>query len=272
MYYSLLNLMTQFAEITGNQADIPQFRELAAKIKEAYNTRYFDADSAHYDNNTVTANILSLQLGLVPEGREEELFRNIVEKTEKDFDGHVSTGVLGIQQLMRGLTEHGNVDLAYRIATNKTYPSWGYMIEKGATTIWELWNGDTADPAMNSANHVMLLGDLIIWYYEDLAGIQNHPESVAYKKLWMEPKFPEGLSHVKASYHSVYGEIKSEWTREGDAFSWDVTIPANTSAIVRLPKALHIQTPAGAGIRRINETGTELEIEIGSGSYRFATQ
>jgi alpha-L-rhamnosidase len=272
MYYSLLNLMTQFAEITGNQADIPQFRELAAKIKEAYNTRYFDADSAHYDNNTVTANILSLQLGLVPEGREEELFRNIVEKTEKDFDGHVSTGVLGIQQLMRGLTEHGNVDLAYRIATNKTYPSWGYMIEKGATTIWELWNGDTADPAMNSANHVMLLGDLIIWYYEDLAGIKNHPESVAYKKLWMEPKFPEGLSHVKASYHSVYGEIKSEWTREGDAFSWDVTIPANTSAIVRLPKALHIQTPAGAGIRRINETGTELEIEIGSGSYRFATQ
>jgi alpha-L-rhamnosidase len=272
MYYSLLNLMTQFAEITGNQADIPQFRELAAKIKEAYNTRYFDADSARYDNNTVTANILSLQLGLVPEGYEKPVFENIVQKTERDFDGHVSTGVLGIQQLMRGLTEHGNVDLAYRIATNKTYPSWGYMIEKGATTIWELWNGDTADPAMNSGNHVMLLGDLIIWYYEDLAGIKNHPESVAYKKIWMEPQFPEGLSHVKASYHSVYGEIKSEWTRERDAFSWDVTIPANTSAIVRLPKDLHIQTPTGAGIRRVNETGTEMEIEIGSGSYRFATQ
>ncbi|MEN6588542.1 MAG: family 78 glycoside hydrolase catalytic domain [Proteiniphilum sp.] len=272
MYYSLLNLMTQFAEITGNQADIPQLRELAAKIKEAYNAKYFNADSARYDNNTVTANILSLQLGLVPEGREEELFRNIVEKTEKDFDGHVSTGVLGIQQLMRGLTKYGNVDLAYRIATNTTYPSWGYMIEKGATTIWELWNGDTADPAMNSGNHVMLLGDLIIWYYEDLAGIKNHPESVAYKKLWMEPKFPEGLSHVKASYNSAYGEMKSEWSREGDAFSWDVTIPANTSAIVRLPKDLHIQTPVGAGIRRVNETDTELEIEIGSGSYRFANQ
>jgi len=270
MYYSLLNLMTQFAEITGNQTDIPQFRELAAKIKEAYNARYFDADSAHYDNNTVTANILSLQLGLVPEGREEEVFRNIVEKTEKDFDGHVSTGVLGIQQLMRGLTEHGNVDLAYKIATNKTYPSWASMIEKGATTIWELWNGDTADPAMNSGNHVMLLGDLIIWYYEDLAGIKNHPESVAYKKLWMEPKFPEGLSHVKASYNSVYGEIKSEWTREKDAFSWDVTIPANTSAIVRIPKAFHIQKPSGGGIHGINETDTEIEIEIGSGSYRLS--
>ena len=80
---------------------------------------------------------------------------------------HVSTGVLGIQHLMRGLTQYGNVDLAYKIATNDTYPSWGYMVRKGATTIWELWNGDTADPAMNSGNHVMLLGDLIIWYYED---------------------------------------------------------------------------------------------------------
>ncbi len=269
MYYSLLHLMTQFAEITGNQSDIPSFRELAAKVKEAYNARYFDADSARYDNNTVTANILSLQLKLVPDGREEDLFRNIVEKTVKDFDGHVSTGVLGIQQLMRGLTEHGNVDLAYRIATNKTYPSWGYMIEKGATTIWELWNGDTADPAMNSANHVMLLGDLIIWYYEDLAGIKNHPESIAYKKLLMQPKFPDGLTHVKASYQSVYGEIRSEWKRNEDAFSWEITLPPNTSAVVKLPKEMGIADPSGEGIREVMHTEEGVEIEIGSGSYYF---
>ena len=74
---------------------------------------------------------------------------------------------------MRGLTEHGREDLAYKIVTNTDYPSWGYMIEKGATTIWELWNGDTAAPDMNSANHVMLLGDLLIWYYENLAGIKK---------------------------------------------------------------------------------------------------
>ncbi|MBK5194616.1 MAG: glycoside hydrolase family 78 protein [Proteiniphilum sp.] len=269
MYYSLLNLMVEFAGITGNQSDIPGFTELAAKIKEAYNTKYFNADSAKYDNNTVTANILSLQLGLVPVGSEEKLFENIVQKTEVDFGGHVSTGVLGIQQLMRGLTQHGNVDLAYKIATNTTYPSWGYMIEKGATTIWELWNGDTADPAMNSANHVMLLGDPIIWYYEDLAGIRNYPGSVAYKKLLMEPKFPEGLSHVKASYASVYGEIKSEWKIVDNAFSWDITIPPNTSAIVKLPKELNIIKPAVEGVRQINETDAGIEIEIGSGTYHL---
>jgi alpha-L-rhamnosidase len=270
MYYSLLNLMIEFAEMTGHPDDIPGYRELAGKIRDAYNATYFKADSARYDNNTVTANILSLQLGLVPEGYEERVFENIVQKTERDFGGHVSTGVLGIQQLMRGLTRNGNVELAYKVATNTTYPSWGYMIEKGATTIWELWNGDTADPAMNSGNHVMLLGDLIIWYYEDLAGIKNYPGSVAYKKLLMEPKFPKGLSHVKASYKSVYGDIQSEWHRDGDAFSWDITIPANTSAIVRLPRELQITAPQGEGVRRVTQTDTGIEIELGSGSYHIS--
>jgi alpha-L-rhamnosidase len=269
MYYSLLNLMIEFAELTGNRDDIPGYQELAGKIRNAYNRTYFNADSARYDNNTVTANILSLQLGLVPEGYEAALFGNIVQKTEVDFSGHVSTGVLGIQQLMRGLTQHGNVNLAYKIATNTTYPSWGYMIDKGATTIWELWNGDTADPAMNSGNHVMLLGDLLIWYYEDLAGIKNHPGSVAYKKLLMEPKFPEGLSHVKASYHSVYGEIKSEWSKTGNTLDWEISIPANTSAIVRLPREMNITTPEGEGVRSLTQDDPRIEIELGSGTYHL---
>ena len=162
----------------------------------------------------MTGNILSLRLGLVPEGYEGKVFQNIVDKTVGEFDGHVSVGVLGIQHLMRGLTEHGAQDLAYKIATNETYPSWGYMAKKGATTIWELWNGDTGAPNMNSGNHVMLLGDLVIWFYEDLAGIRNDPQSAGFKKIQMEPVFIDGLDYVKASYKSVSGEIKSHWKRE----------------------------------------------------------
>ena len=270
MYYSLLNLMTEFAEISGNKGDIPGYKDLASKIKEAYNTRFFNKDSALYGNNTVTANILSLQLGLVPEGYEAKVFDNIVKKTEVDFGGHVSTGVLGIQQLMRGLTQYGNVNLAYKIATNETYPSWGHMVKNGATTIWELWNGETADPAMNSGNHVMLLGDLLIWYYEDLAGIKCAPGSVAYKKLLMEPKFPQGLTHVKAAYKSAYGEIRSEWSKEGDIFSWDITIPGNTSALVRLPKELNLASPNQQGVRKVTENETMIEIELGSGTYHLS--
>ncbi|MFA6702481.1 MAG: family 78 glycoside hydrolase catalytic domain [Dysgonamonadaceae bacterium] len=272
MYYSLLNLMIEFAEITGNEADIPGYIDLIEKIKNAYNARYFNTNSAKYDNNTVTANILSLQLGLVPEGFEESVFKNIEQTTEVDFNGHVSTGVLGIQQLMRGLTEHGNVDLAYKIATNETYPSWGYMINNGATTIWELWNGNTADPAMNSGNHVMLLGDLIIWYYEDLAGIKNAPGSIAFKQLFMEPKFPEGLSHVNASYNSVYGEIKSEWKKENNHFEWDITIPGNSSAILKLPKELNIDTPKQKGVLNVKETASGIEITVASGTYHITSK
>lgn len=115
------------------------------------------------------------------------VFRHIVDKTMVNFDGHVSTGLVGIRHLMQGLTRHGRADIALRLATNRDYPSWGYMVEKGATTIWELWNGDTADPAMNSGNHVMLLGDLIAWCYEDLAGIRNADGAVAFRRIVLKP-------------------------------------------------------------------------------------
>ena len=268
VYYNILRLMQKFAEISGNQSDMAGYKDLAEKIKNAYNQKFFHPETAQYDNNTVTANILSLQLGLVPEGYEAKVFQNIVDKTEGDCKGHVSAGVLGIQHLMRGLTQHGNLELAYKISTNTTYPSWGYMANKGATTIWELWNGDTADPAMNSRNHVMLLGDLIIWYYENLAGIQNDPSSVGFKKIRMEPVFPEKLKFVNASYDSPYGKIVSRWNREGDNLTWEITIPANTTAMVVLPTRFGIKLEAGKnGIHNVKETDGKVFIELGSGKY-----
>ena len=122
---------------------------------------------------------------------------------------------------------------------------------------------------MNSANHVMLLGDLLIWYYEDLAGIKNHPESIAFKKILMEPKFPEGLTHVDATYSSVRGEIKSEWSKEDGKFRWNITVPCNTSALVRLPREFNIVTPEGEGILKVLSTNQVTEIELGSGSYQL---
>jgi alpha-L-rhamnosidase len=169
---------------------------------------------------------------------------------------------------MRGLTQYGNLELAYKIVTNKTYPSWGYMIEKGATTIWELWNGDTANPAMNSRNHVMLLGDLIIWYYENLAGIKNDPSSVGFKKILMEPAFPEKLSFVNAAYDSPYGKIVSSWKRDGDNLSWEITVPTNTTATVILPKRFGIKPEQnGDGIHSIKEADGKVIIALGAGKY-----
>ncbi len=272
VFYSILELMQKFANMNGLPQDAAEYAELAAKVKEAYNAKFFNPETAQYDNNTVTANMLSLQLGLVPAGYEERVFANIVEKTEGDCKGHVSAGVLGIQHLMRGLTHHGNLELAYRIVTNDTYPSWGYMIKKGATTIWELWNGDTANPAMNSRNHVMLLGDLLVWFYEDLAGIKNDPSSVAFKKIIMEPVFPEKLAYVDASYDSPYGVIGSNWKRDGDRLEWNIEIPANTTATVKLPAKFGVKADGIAGVHSSGEAGGILTVELGSGKYTLRSE
>ena len=277
VFYSILELMQKFAVMNGATQDAREYEELATKIKESYNKKYFDYETARYDNNTVTANLLSLQLGLVPAGYEDKVFANIVEKTEVDYNGHVSVGVLGIQHLMRGLTRHGSPELAYRIATNETYPSWGYMINKGATTIWELWNGNTANPAMNSQNHVMLLGDLLIWFYEDLAGIKNAPSSTAFKKILMEPVFPEKLNRVNASFESPYGLIESKWKRSGGKLTWDITIPANTTATVKLPesfRAIIICTKKTGPVMPAQSVMPDgkTTFTLGSGKYTITSQ
>jgi alpha-L-rhamnosidase len=275
-YYRILQLLARFANIQEKTDEAQAFAQQAETVKEAYNDKYFNKETAQYSNNTVTANLLSLCYGMVPKGFEDKVFQNIVEKTTGDFNSHISTGLVGTQWLMRGLSDYGNVELAYKIATNRDYPSWGYMIENGATTIWELWNGNTADPAMNSQNHVMLLGDLLVWYYEYLAGIQNESGSAGFKKISMKPYTVNGLDYVTASYHSAYGEIKSAWHKDAAHFHWDITIPANSSATVYIPatdknqvKESGKNADSAEGVTFVRTEGNYLVFEVGSGNYSF---
>lgn len=233
--YHLSGLMAKFARLAGHDDDACDFETDAEKIKDAFNKRFFDPGTARYGNNTVTSNLLPLRFGMVPEEYRTQVFRNIIDKTLNDFNGHVSVGVIGIQHLMRGLTENGRIDLAMKLATNTDYPSWGYMAKNGATTIWELWNGNTADIAMNSGNHVMLIGDLLIWEYGCLAGIQNADGSHGFRHIALKPVVPEKLEYVSGTYDSVYGLIKSSWRNLDGIFTWDFSIPANTSAQVDIP-------------------------------------
>jgi alpha-L-rhamnosidase len=234
-YCYLCGKMAKFAEILGFAEDVAFFQQEITTSTIAFNDKYFNRVTGVYANNTVTANILPLWFGMVPKGLEDKVMNSILDKTMNECGGHVSTGVIGIQQLMRCLTEYGHGDLAFKIASNDTYPSWGYMYRNGATTIWELWNGNTADPAMNSGNHVMLLGDLILWEYEYLGGIRALEPG--YSKIQLKPYPIEGLDFVNCSYNSVSGRIESHWKREGNHFEWDFVIPANTTAEVCLPTA-----------------------------------
>jgi len=230
-----LAVMARFADLLGRDDDAARFRREAAAIRTAFNDRFFRRDAGFYDNGTQTSCVLPLAFGLVPAGEESRVMRRLSDAIEGPARGHIATGLVGGQFLSRVLTRSGRPDLALAIATHRDYPSLGYMAEQGATTVWELWNGDTADPAMNSGNHVMLTGDLIEWMYADLAGIAPHDDGTGFRTIRMEPRFVPGLDFVEATYDSPYGRIESHWRRTDDGIRWEVTVPVNATAEVVLP-------------------------------------
>jgi alpha-L-rhamnosidase len=153
------------------------------------------------------------------------------------------------------------------------------MVEKGATTIWELWNGDTADPAMNSGNHVMLVGDLGIWLYENLAGIKPDPEQPGFKHIIMRPEPVGDLRFVKASHRSPYGLIVSDWQKQDGVFRWKVTVPVNTTATVYVPTtSVESVTESGKpvaqahGLRLVRMEDGRAVFSVGSGNYSFESR
>ncbi len=274
-YYQMLDLLEKFAGLIDKPDDVKLFAEQKIQVKESFNKKFLNTQNGQYSNNSVTANLLPLCFGMVPKELENLVFGNIVNRTMNDFNGHLSTGVIGCQWLMRGFSDYGRPDIAYQVVTAKDYPGWGYMVEKGATTIWEHWNGDAMERWIDSKNHVMLLGDLIVWFYEYLAGIQNTPGNCGFKQITMKPSIIDGLDEVKASYHSVHGLIKSAWMKTGQSFQWEITVPCNTTATVYIPATCkeniteNGQTIPNRHIKFVGMDGDYTVCEIGSGIYSF---
>jgi alpha-L-rhamnosidase len=278
-FYHMLTLMQKFAGLLNKKEDSATYKQLAESIYHAYNQKFFNSEFNYYGNNTATANLLSLAFNLVPEENRKAVFENIVNKTMSDFKGHISTGLVGVQWIMRMFTQFGRGDIAYKLVTNTDYPSWGYMVKNGATTIWELWNGNTADPAMNSGNHLMLLGDLIIWFYEDLAGIKSDPETPGFGNIIMKPNPLGDLKYVKASYRSVRGLIRSEWKKTENSFAWEITIPANSHATIYIPaknesgvKENDRNASSSEGVQFIRMEADKAIFKLGSGTYHFTSE
>jgi len=277
-YYRLLQVMQRFAGLLHQPEDAAAFADLSQKIRTAFNNKFLHPAEACYSNNTITANLLPLYFGMVPAEKRKAVFENMVHRILHTYNGHISTGVIGTQWLMRGLSREGRPDVAFRLASNRDYPSWGYMVEQGATTIWELWNGDKAAPNMNSHNHVMLLGDLLVWMYEDLAGIRSDSAHPGFKRLIMKPVWPQGLRFVKADYHTMHGPVHSEYQVSAEALSWKISIPGNTTALVYMPalearQVMESGRPAlkAKGVKFLRMEGYNAVFEIGSGDYVFKT-
>jgi alpha-L-rhamnosidase len=278
-FYYDLGLMERYAKLLGKTEDAARFAKLAADIKTAFNTQFLNRERGEYDNGTETSSVLPLMFGMVPDDMHDEVFQHLVDKINNESHGHIGTGLIGGQFLNRVLSDNGRADLAYTIATQTNYPGWGYMVEQGATTIWELWNGNTADPAMNSDNHVMLVGDLVTWLYEDVAGIAPDEEQPGFKHIIMKPQPVGDLKYVKATHRSPYGLISSEWHDDGKSFDWQIEVPANTTATVYVPASSAESVREGRG-RAIDAVGVKyVGFESGrtvftvtSGKYHFLRQ
>lgn len=273
-FYYDLRCMARYANLLNKKQDAEEFLALADRLKTAFNKKFLNEAEGMYANGAETTCVLPLAFGLAPDNFREKLFTRLTDHIMNAGKGHLATGLVGGQWLMRTLSDNGRPDIAFTLASQSTYPSWGYMIGKNATTIWELWNGDTADPAMNSHNHVMLVGDLNIWLYEYVAGIRA--AAPGFKEVVLRPYIAPELEYADGSYQSAYGQIFSRWRKQNGRLYWQVTVPANVTARVHVPTAdAEKATESGKplveaeGLKIVKVEKGAVVLDAGSGQYSF---
>ncbi len=272
------NLVSQTADVLGKEKEAREYKELYEKIKAAFNKAYV-TDDGKIRGETQTCYVLGLHFDLLPEEKRSLATQHLIEAI-KDKEWHLSTGFVGLSYLLPTLTETRNLDIAYRLLMNDTFPSWGYSIKNGATTIWERWDGWTEDrgfqdPSMNSFNHYSF-GAVGRWLFGTVAGIDT--DGPGYRKIIIKPQ-PGKITSSRASYDSVYGKITTDWVQKGRTFNLDVTIPANTTATVYVPaEDVEAVTESGEKIAEA-ETVRFLRMEqgcavfaVGSGQYKFVSK
>jgi alpha-L-rhamnosidase len=274
------SLLAKIAKILGKDEDSERYSNLSNQIKDAFIKRYIQHDGTVI-GGTQTSYILALYFDLFPQDLRStasaELARNI-----EDRGNHLSTGFVGTPYINWVLSETGYLHTAYALLKQTTWPSWLYSVSQGATTIWERWDGWThdkgfQDPGMNSFNHYAY-GAVGAWMYAVIGGIDLDPEQPGYKHIILRPKPGGETTFAKASLHTMYGLIRSEWSLKNGIFDWQITIPANTSAMVYVPAsdASHI-TENGQPVKNSDGvTFIRMENEfavfsVNSGTYTFSS-
>src|SRR5918999_336381 len=267
-------LIAEMAEATGRYEDAREYRDLKERVKAAFQAAYVFPDG-RIEGDTQTCYLLALHMGLLPEDLRSAAAEHLVKSIERE-DWHLSTGFAGVGYLCPVLTEAGNTDVAYRLLGNETYPSWGYTIKNGATTIWERWDGWTQEngfqsPNMNSFNHYSL-GSVGEWLYRYVAGIDLG--APGYGRTVISPRPGGNLTHASAQYDSVRGRISSSWKIENDRFVLEALIPPNTTATVHVPSTDDVSecgmpVDKADGVEFLRAGKGETVLAVGSGRYEF---
>jgi len=270
-YYTDMQLMAEFARILNNRADSIKYNNLAHTIKDAIVSKFNVPHTGRFDNATQTAQIFALWSGVVPESEKDKVFE-VLNANFLLHNGHLSTGIFGIKMMFDVLRKENDNDLAYQVANQRSFPGWGYMLDNGATTLWETWaNSDNT----YSKNHPMF-GSVGEWFYRSLLGInENGP---GFKRIIIKPQPAGDLTMAKGSFNSVYGKITSGWEIIGKHFNLKVEIPVNTSAEIWIPLKYGTDiTESGKPISEITDIQFVKKekdytvYRVGSGIYSFLT-
>jgi len=228
-----VRILADTARIIGKTADAAIYDKLAADIRTAFNREYYNPKTGDYADGTQTANTLPLFLD-IPTEREGSAWGRLFDDVVYKHNVHLTTGIIGTKYIMEVLTSHGAPDLAYDIACKTDFPSWGYMIASGATTLWELWQNREGS-SMNSHNHPMF-GSVGAWFYKALAGINLTPGTTGFEKILIAPQMVRDLTHASGSTMTVRGEVACAWSRTERTVRVEVTVPFGSDAEVVIPK------------------------------------
>lgn len=274
-YYAYCtDIVAKAATVLGKTEDAAQYRQLREEIGKAFVDAFVDPDTTVVKGDTQTAYVLALHFNLLPVKKRAAAAKRLVDHILIDRNGHLSTGFVGVGYLNPTLTDVGRLDVAYQLLLNDTYPSWGYSIRQGATTIWERWDGWTQekgfqDPAMNSFNHYSL-GSVAEWMYRTVLGIDTDPEAPGYEKIVIHPLPGGDLKWARGSVDTPHGKVSTAWSVSKKRFELNVTIPANTTASVYVPSEWASDVKHNeAGVRFLRTEGDSTVFEVGGGQYRF---
>jgi alpha-L-rhamnosidase len=286
-YYHDTVTLSRIASVIGRSSEAQRYTERASAIAAAFNDEFNDHGTYAVTrmspidrHGSQTSQVLPLAAGLVPESDREVAIQVLLSEVRNRFDYHPDTGIVGMRYLLEELTNLGYPEVAYRVITQTSYPSLGYMIEQGATTLWERWE-NLSGVGMNSHNHIMF-GSVDTWFYRTLCGIE--PLAAEWRELRIAPWMPADMSHAAASLDTVAGRIAVAWRREATTVTMDIEVPEGSTATVVIPgepRTLGEGTmelaPGGRtasvlpeGILGVEERGDVVEVTVGSGQYGFA--
>ena len=263
------NVMGEIAVILDKPEESTMYSDLYHNIREAFNKEFVNR-KGKIEGDTQTGYVLAIQCGLLDKETELKAFQFLVADIESR-GYHVSTGFLGIPFVLQVLTKYNRTDIAYRLLTNETYPSWGYMVKNGATTMWERWDSYTPergiyDPLMNSFNHFSL-GAFGSWLYETMGGIRQADAPGA--DFNIKPETGGRITESSVSYKSIKGIVKVRWSIIDKFVNIEITVPVNSRAKAELPAyaSVEYESPAGR-FEKVSEDANKILL-LGSGRYRF---